>query len=89
MALGADRSDVRGMVLGGGVKLVLIGLGIGLVGALSLSGLLTSQLFGVDPREPVVYVPVLVTLLTVGLLASFIPAWRATRVDPVIAMRAE
>ncbi len=68
---------------------VLIGLGVGLVGAILLSGLLSSQLFGVDPREPVIYALVTTTLLVIGLLASFVPAWRATRVDPVIAMRAE
>ena len=89
MALGADRGAVRGMVLNDGMKLVLTGLGVGLVGAILLSGLLSSQLFGVDPREPVIYALVTTTLLVVGLLASFVPAWRATRVDPVIAMRAE
>ncbi len=89
MALGADGSDVRAMVLVDGVKLVLIGLGLGIVGALSLAGLLSSQLFGVDPRDPLVYAPALATLLVVGFLGSFIPAWRATRVDPVIAMRSE
>ncbi len=89
MALGADRGDVRKMVLMDGLKLVLIGLGLGIVGALSLSGLLSSQLFGVDPRDPLVYAPALATLLVVGFLGSFVPAWRATRVDPVIAMRSE
>ena len=87
MALGADGGRVRGMVLGDGLRLVGIGLGIGTVGALALSGLLSSQLFGVDPRDPLVYLPVVLTLLGVGVLASFLPAWRATRVDPVIAMR--
>jgi predicted permease len=89
IALGADGGDVRGMVLGDGLRLVLVGLGIGVLGALALSGLLSSQLFGVNPREPLVYASVTLTLLTVGLAASWIPAWRATRVDPVIAMRAE
>lgn len=89
MALGADRGDVRSLVLNDGVKLILIGLGIGVVGAIALSGLLASQLFGVDPREPVIYLVVTTTLLTVGFVASFVPAWRATRLSPVIAMRAE
>jgi putative ABC transport system permease protein len=89
MALGADGGNVRSMVLGDGMKLVLFGLGVGVVGAIALSGLLASQLFGVDPREPLVYALVTTTLLVVGLAASFLPAWRATRVDPVIAMRAE
>jgi putative ABC transport system permease protein len=77
------------MVLGDGLRLVAIGLGVGTIGAVGLSGLLSSQLFGVNPRDPSVYVPVVLTLLAVGLLASFMPAWRATRVDPVIAMRAD
>ena len=89
MALGADGSRVRGMVLGDGLRLVGIGLGIGTIGALALSGLLSSQLFGVNPRDPLVYLPVVLILLGVGVLASFMPAWRATRVDPVIAMRTE
>jgi ABC-type antimicrobial peptide transport system permease subunit len=89
MALGADGGDVRGMVLGDGLKLVALGLGVGVIGAVALSGLLASQLFGVNPREPGIYAAVTTTLLVVGLVASFIPAWRATRVDPVIAMRAE
>lgn len=89
MALGADGADVRGMVLGDGLRLVLIGLAVGVVGAISLSGLLSSQLYGVDPREPLIYAAVTSTLLVVGLIACFIPAWRATRVNPVTAMRAE
>ena len=89
MALGADRAVVRGMVLGDGLKLVGLGLGIGLAGALGLSSLLASQLFGVSPRDPTVYAGVAVILLVVGLLASFVPAWRATRVSPVIAMRGD
>jgi predicted permease len=89
MALGADGSAVRTMVLGDGMKLVLAGLGLGLVGALGLSGLLASQLFGVDPREPGVYLSVSVTLFVVGIAACWLPAWRATRVSPVTAMRSE
>jgi putative ABC transport system permease protein len=89
MALGADGGRVRGMVLGDGLRLVGIGVGIGTVGAIALSGLLSSQLFGVEPRDPLVYVPVILSLFGVGVLASFMPAWRATRVDPVIAMRTD
>jgi putative ABC transport system permease protein len=89
MALGADGAAVRSMVLGDGLRLVLLGLGVGVVGAISLSGLLANQLFGVNPREPFVYGVVTVTLLVVGLIACFLPAWRATHVDPVTAMRTE
>ena len=89
MALGADGGIVRGMVLTDGMKLVLTGLAAGLVGAFALSGVLASQLFGVNPREPLIYAAVTFTLLTVGVAACFVPAWRATRVSPVIAMRAD
>ena len=89
MALGADRGDVRGMVLRDGARLVLIGLGVGVVGAISLSSLLASQLFGVNPREPFTYLAVASALLVVGLVASYVPAWKATRVSPVVAMRCE
>lgn len=89
MALGAAAGDVRGMVLTDGARLVGVGLLLGVTGALALSGVLASQLFGVSPRDPLVYGSVIAILLVVGLLASFIPAWRATRVDPMIAMRAE
>jgi len=89
MALGADRGTVRGMVLADGLKLVGVGLVLGTVAALALSGLLSSQLFGVDPRDPLVYASAVLTLLAVGALASLMPAWRATRLDPAIAMRAD
>jgi len=87
MALGADGAAVRGMVLNDGLRLVLVGLGLGVIGAAALSGLLTTQLFGVNPREPLIYLSVTATLLVVGVAACFIPAWRATRVSPVTAMR--
>jgi predicted permease len=89
MALGADRRAVRGMVLGDGMKLVAVGLALGLVAALALAGVLSSQLFGVSPRDPAVIGLVLLVLLGVGFLASLVPAWRATRVDPVVAMRGQ
>lgn len=87
MALGADRGAVRAMVLMDGTRLVVLGLVLGLAGALGLSGFLAAQLYGVTPRDPQVLGAVSLVLLGVGLLASFIPAWRATRVDPVTAMR--
>ncbi|MBT8488099.1 MAG: ABC transporter permease, partial [Gemmatimonadetes bacterium] len=89
MALGAAAADVRGMVLADGVRLVAVGLVLGLAGAFALSGVLASQLFGVSPRDPAIYASVAGILLVVGLVASFVPAWRATRVDPVVAMKAE
>jgi len=89
MALGADRRRVRALVLGDGMRLVGFGLTLGLVAALALAGVLSSQLFGVSPRDPVVIGSVVLVLLAVGFLASLVPAWRATRVDPVTAIRGE
>lgn len=89
MALGADSPDVRTMILKDGLRLVAAGLVVGVIGALALSGLLTTQLFGVNPREPLIYLGVTLTLLATGVAACLIPAWRATRVNPITAMRAE
>jgi putative ABC transport system permease protein len=89
MALGADRGDVRSMILGDGLRLVGTGLVLGMIGAAALSGVLSSQLYGVGARDPWVLASVAGILLGVGLLASLVPAWRATRVDPVAAMRGE
>ena len=89
MALGADRSNVRSLILSEGVKLIGVGLGIGLLATFALSGTLASLLYGVEPRDPAVYGVVLAVLAVVGLAASFIPAVRATKVDPLTAMRAE
>ena len=87
MALGADRGVVRAMILKDGARLVCVGLAVGLVGALALSGALATQLYQVNPRDPWVLASVTGVLLVVGMLASLVPAWRATRVDPVVAMK--
>ena len=89
MAIGAQRSDVLKMVLGGGLRLVLIGLGAGLALVWPLSGLLSSMLFGVKPGDPATLAAVALLLMTVGLLACWVPARRAIRVDPTIALRYE
>jgi hypothetical protein len=89
MALGADGGAVRTMILNDGLKLVIAGLVVGVVGAVALSGLLTTQLYGVNPREPMIYLGVTTTLLVAGVAACLIPAWGATRVNPITAMRAE
>jgi putative ABC transport system permease protein len=89
MALGASSEKVRGLVLREGALVVAVGLAIGLIGALALGGVIASQLFGISPRDPLVLSGVLVTLALVGVLASGIPAHRATRVDPMEAMRGE
>ena len=87
MALGADRGVVRAMILKDGARLVCVGLAVGLVGALALSGALATQLYQVNPRDPWVLASVTGVLLVVGMLASLVPAWRATRVDPAVAMK--
>jgi putative ABC transport system permease protein len=76
-------------VLDRGVILTLIGLTIGLAGALGLTQLMSSMLFGVGVRDPLTMVAVAVILASVALLASYVPARRATKVDPVVALRYE
>jgi putative ABC transport system permease protein len=89
MALGASPGVVMRMVLGHGRRLTLVGIVIGMAGALAVSRLLQQTLFEVDPASPVVYLALSVFLLLVTECASWFPARRATRIDPVIALRAE
>ncbi len=77
------------MVLGHGRRLTLIGIALGVAGGIAVSRLLQQVLFEVDPTDPLIYLAVSVTLLLVAEVASFIPARRATRIDPVIALRME
>ena len=89
MALGADHRDVLRMVLGAGTQLAAAGVAIGLAGALVLTQVLSGLLFGVSARDPLTFVLVPAALGTVALLASWIPARRAVRVEPVAALRGE
>ena len=89
MALGARRSDVRGLVVRQGATLTAIGIVVGLGGAFALTRLMRTLLFGVTPSDPVTYVGIALLLGAVALVASYLPARRATRVDPVIALRDE
>lgn len=89
MALGARPSDVRDLVVLGSARLTAVGIGIGIVGALLLTRLMRSLLFSVGPTDPVTYLSSVLVLGTVALLASYLPARRATRVDPAIALRNE
>jgi predicted permease len=89
MALGARRSDVLRLVLGHGSKLMLLGVAIGTAGALGLTRFLSGLLFGVRPTDPLTFLIVSVVLIGVAFLASYIPARRATNVDPMMAVRYE
>jgi predicted permease len=89
IALGATPAVVMRLVLGHGRRLTLVGIAFGIAGALVVSRLMQQALFEVDPADPVVYIAVSVTLLLVAEAASFFPARRATRIDPMIALRTE
>jgi putative ABC transport system permease protein len=87
MALGASSKDVLKLILGQGFKLVVIGTIIGLAGAFALTRLLQSMLFNVSTTDPIIFVAISLILISFALLASYIPARRATKVDPMIALR--
>ena len=89
VALGARRSDVLRMVLGQGLRTIFIGLAIGIAGSLALTRTVESLLFGVTPTDPLTFVGVTLLLVAAALLACYIPARRATRVDPMVALRHE
>jgi ABC-type antimicrobial peptide transport system permease subunit len=89
IALGAKRSDVLVMTVKNGLKLAAVGVLFGLVAAFVMTRVLTSLLFGVGATDPVTFMIVALVLITVATLASYIPALRATRVDPMIALRAQ
>ena len=89
MALGAQKRDVLKLVVGKGMALAVIGTAIGLIASLALTRLMRSLLFEVTPTDWLTFVITSVVLLTVALLACYIPARRATKVDPLIALRYE
>ena len=89
VALGARRAEILRLVMGQGVRLVLLGLGSGLVAAWGLSRVLASQLYGVSAQDPLTYLAVAAFLGAVALVATWVPAHRATQVDPTRSLRAE
>jgi putative ABC transport system permease protein len=89
LALGAQARDVLLMIVKQGSRLIVIGLVIGLVGAYALTRLISSLLFGVTAKDPFTFAAAAVLLALVALLACYIPAWRATKVDPMEALRCE
>ncbi len=89
MALGAPRGHVLGLMLIMGGRLVLVGLAIGVAVSLASTRLLRSQLFGVQPADPISYLAVAVLLASVAFMACYIPARRAAAVDPLVALRQE
>jgi ABC-type antimicrobial peptide transport system permease subunit len=89
MALGASPRAVMRMVLSHGRRLTLLGIALGVAGAFSVTRLMQQALFEVDPADPLIYLVVAAMLLLVAEFASWLPARRATRIDPVIALRGE
>ena len=89
VALGARPRDVLGMILGQGMRTILIGIAIGTAGSLALTRGIRSLLFGVTATDPLTFIAVIFLLFGTALLACFIPARRATKVDPMVALRYE
>jgi putative ABC transport system permease protein len=89
MALGADAGHVLRLVVRQGLTTTAIGVTVGVAAAIALSRWIEGLLFGVKPNDPLTMVAVISTLMAVALIACYVPAWRATRVDPTTALRAE
>ena len=89
IALGADTRDVTAMVVGQGMKLALIEVGVGLVGSFAITRVMNSLLFNVSATDLVTFATVSALLVLTALLASYLPARRATKIDPMTAMRSE
>jgi putative ABC transport system permease protein len=89
MALGAQRSDVLQLILGRGVKSALLGVAIGIAAALALTRLMSGMLYGITATDPLTFTVVALLFMVIALAACYIPARRAMRVDPMVALRYE
>jgi len=89
VALGAEGGRVLRLVIGQGMLLTMVGLVLGLAGSVSLTRLLHTFLYETSPTDPVIFAGISLTLACISLLACYIPAWRASKVDPVVALRHE
>jgi putative ABC transport system permease protein len=89
MALGAQKADVLGMVIGQGMQVVSVGVVLGILGACGLARLLASKLMGLSPLDPVSFIGISLLSLLAALLACYLPARRAAKIDPMVALRCE
>jgi putative ABC transport system permease protein len=89
IALGADTRAVLGLVLGKGARLALLGVAIGLAASLAVTRVMATMLFHVSATDPITFAAISLLLIGVALVASYLPARRATKVDPIVALRAE
>jgi ABC-type lipoprotein release transport system permease subunit len=89
LAHGAQARDLLALVVGQGMRLTVVGLVVGLAGAFALTRLIERLLFGVTPTDPLTFTTLPLLLAAVGLAACVVPAWRATRVDPMVSLRHE
>jgi putative ABC transport system permease protein len=89
VALGATRREIAQLILGHTAVLIALGVGIGLAGALAMTRLITAQIYEVSPQDPATFAVTAITLSSVALLAAWLPTRRATRVDPIVTLKAD